>query len=258
MKHIKYFLVLLIITLSFYFTEKIMIHMENKNPIMIEINKKENEYRTKAVNAIIENNTIIPGIRGKRINKRKSFAKMNEFGFFNDTFLVYDELKPEISLEDNLDKIIVKGNPKKRMVSLVIISNDKIEKFLNKNNTKYAKVASLNTKIIKKEKYILGEKDYRNISDLNAVLNKNKSNSKICMINYSNIEFCREKKYYLIDPLIKTNETINNILAQISSGSMILINKNLSFDNFMLILNEIKKQDLNLVPLDELLNEKNS
>ena len=51
------------------------------------------------VDAIIDDNTIIPGIKGKKINERESYLKMNEFGAFNINFLQYDYQKPNISLD---------------------------------------------------------------------------------------------------------------------------------------------------------------
>ncbi|HHX33122.1 MAG TPA: hypothetical protein GX713_02720 [Mollicutes bacterium] len=255
MKYLKYLMLIVVITLSFYFTEKIMIHMENKNPIMLEIIKKENSYKTKPVNAVIENNTIIPGINGRVVDKRKSLAKMNEIGSFNETFLVYDEIAPEISLNNNLEKIIVKGNPIKRMVSLVINQNKNAENYLKENNIKYALIADINTKIDKTKKYVLGERSLDNISDLNTLLNKHKVNTKICILNYSNVEYCNKNKYLLVDPLVKTDDNINKVLNKITSGSIILINKGLSNDNLILILNEIKKQDLKIFYINEMLSE---
>ncbi|UKI29085.1 MAG: hypothetical protein L6V78_01690 [Clostridium sp.] len=75
----------------------------------------------------MKNNTIIPGLNGKEIDYKKSLVKMEDFNAFNEHFLKFNDITPEISLEDNKDKIIIKGNPKKRSVSL-ILEQDKEKK----------------------------------------------------------------------------------------------------------------------------------
>lgn len=257
MKYFKYTLLIIMVVLSFYFTEKIMIYMENKNPIMQEINKKEMLYQTNPVNAVIEDNTIIPGINGKVIDKRKSLLKMDEFGSFNETFIIYKNIIPEISLNDNKDKIIIRGNQTKRMVSLILEKNNKIEDYFIQSKIKYNIISKLDTNLKINREYINGEITQEKASDLNALLNKNKINSKICIINYSNIDYCKEKKYYIIDPILKTTTNINFILSEIKSGVMILIKKTTSLDNVKLIISEIKKQDLNIVYVSELISETN-
>ncbi|MDD2505605.1 MAG: hypothetical protein PHF21_05005, partial [Bacilli bacterium] len=96
MKYIKYLFLGIFIILSFYLTEKIIVFLEDKNPIMKEISEVEHLYNTLPINAYIENNTIIPGIKGKTINKRKTFSKMENFGSFNEVFIFYNYIKPEI------------------------------------------------------------------------------------------------------------------------------------------------------------------
>ncbi|MDD2409574.1 MAG: hypothetical protein PHD03_02510 [Bacilli bacterium] len=255
MKFLKYFLLIILVVFSFYFTEKIMIYMENKNPIMQEINQKEMLYRIEPVNAIIKDNTIVPGVDGKVVNKRKSLLKMEDFGSFNETFLIYKYEKPKISLDNNKDKIIIKGNPSKRMISFILEEYSNAVDYFIQNKIKYNIIANLKTDLSLNREYLNGEKIKEKASDLNSVLNKNKVNSKICIINYSNIEYCKEKKYYIINPMIKTSTNINFILKNINSGSMILIKKNTSLENIKLILSEIRKQDLNIVYVSELISE---
>ena len=235
MKYIKYLLLGIFMLISFYFTDKIMIYLENQNPIMKQIQEVENKYTETPVNATIKDNTIIPGKKGKKINKRKSLLKMDDFGSFNETFLIYDEIKPEVSLEDNLDKVIIKGNPSKRSVAFVV-EDANITKYFDENDIQYTLISNLQ-------------------SDLNSLLNKNKVNSKICLVNYSNIEYCKEKKYYIVAPTIDTGINITQLLSNIGSGSIILVRKNTNLDNLKLILQEIRKQDLEITSLKDLICE---
>lgn len=231
-----------------------MIYLENQNPIMKEIIKLENIYEVKSVNAIIEDNTIIPGINGKKINKKKSLLKMENFGSFNETFIIYNDIKPDISINDNIDKVIIKGNNMKRNISLILEDSD-LTNYLKEHNIQYSLISDLSSDLTIDREYILGETDKKNISDLNTLLNKKKKNSKICLINYSNLEYCKEKKYYLIKPNIDTINNINYLLNDICSGSIILVRKSTSLDNLKLIIKEIKKQDLDIVYLSTLISE---
>ncbi|NLL01514.1 MAG: hypothetical protein GX265_00600 [Mollicutes bacterium] len=254
MKYIKYLLLGIFMLISFYFTDKIMIYLENQNPIMKQIQEVENKYTETPVNATIKDNTIIPGKKGKKINKRKSLLKMDDFGSFNETFLIYDEIKPEVSLEDNLDKVIIKGNPSKRSVAFVV-EDANITKYFDENDIQYTLISNLKSDLKKERDYLLGEEDKKNISDLNSLLNKNKVNSKICLVNYSNIEYCKEKKYYIVAPTIDTGINITQLLSNIGSGSIILVRKNTNLDNLKLILQEIRKQDLEITSLKDLICE---
>ena len=102
MKKLKYVFILILMLFSFYLSDKVTNLAINKNPIMQEIRKKSSSLTVMGSNATIIDNTIIPGISGKSVNEKESFFKMKEFGSFNETFLVYDYKKPDISLKDNI------------------------------------------------------------------------------------------------------------------------------------------------------------
>ena len=71
---------LAIMLFSFYYTERIAILMQNKSPIMQQINDVEENYIVSAVNAKVEDNYIVPGIMGRMVNKNKSYVNMKAFG----------------------------------------------------------------------------------------------------------------------------------------------------------------------------------
>ena len=250
---IKYIIFSILMLLSFYLTDKVMIYIDNKSPLMKEIVSKTDDYNVLPVNATISDNTIIPGINGKEINKHKSLIKMQEFGAFNENFLIYDTLKPNISLNDNKDKIIIKGNNLKRNISLILEPNETLENYLKDNNIEFTLIANLNTDLKLNKEYINGEGDEKKFSDLNALFNKN-SLSKLCLVNYSNIEMCKKKDYYIVANSKDSNNYLN-LIKNIESGDIILIKKNTSLDNLKLIINEIKRQDLSIVYLSKLISE---
>ena len=211
-----------------------------------------NDYYISPVDAIIYNDTIIPGINGKEVNKQASLIKMEEFGAFNDTYLIYNKVKPNISLDDYKDKVIIRGNPSKRSIALILEENSNLEEYLLNKNIKYSIIATLNTTLSQNKDYINGEKDQNKASDLNSLLNKKKINKKICLVNYSNIDFCKNKKYFIIKPSIELNNlTFNNI----NNGEIILITQNTTLDSLNNLIIKANHLDLSFVSLSELIAE---
>ena len=93
-----------------------------------EIKTKSINYKIEPKEAIIKDNTIIPGINGKQVDIKKSYEKIREIGYFNDKLLVYKQIQIKNKLKNNQDKYIISGNLKKREVSLIFkINNDTIQ-----------------------------------------------------------------------------------------------------------------------------------
>jgi len=255
MKNLKYASFVLLIVISFYLTDKIIIYMENKHPIMQEIDARKESFRVAPVNAIINDNTIIPGINGKDVNRRQSYMRMGEFGAFNETFIVFDIVRPNISIEDNRDKVIIRGNPTRRQVSLILEENPTIITLLNNQEINFTIIAGLNTDFTREQEYIPGEKSQNRMRDLHFILNRRRINSGICLLGHSNIELCYEKNYFLIAPSIDSNDNISELLTNIRSGDIILIRHNIPEAHLNLIISEIRRQDLQIVPISTLISE---
>jgi len=257
MKKFKIYGLLILGVLSFYLTDKIMIYLENQNPLMQEIKAKSYYYETIAVNALINDNTIIPGLNGRKVNLRKSYQKMGDFGSFNDTFLIFEAIIPTVSLTNHHDKIIVNANSLKRAVSFVLEPYNKSQEYLESREIPYTLIANLHTKLILNRDYINGESITSKASDLHALLNKNKLNQHLCLVGYSNLEFCQQKKYYIVAPSLDTNLNTTMLLSKIKSGDIILIRANTSVDKLSLMIKEIYRQDLTILPLSSLISENN-
>ena len=58
--------VIILTIFSFYYTNKTIDIIRETDPIMKEIRKSNDKYYKKAINAKVVNNTIIPGINGKK------------------------------------------------------------------------------------------------------------------------------------------------------------------------------------------------
>ena len=99
---------------SFIYTEKTATVVKEFDDIMIQIKEKNEIYRKKAIDAVIVDNTIIPGISGSEIDIDKSYSKMKRYGKYNDKLLEYKSILPNISLTQNMNKYIVNGNKEKK------------------------------------------------------------------------------------------------------------------------------------------------
>ena len=111
-----------LICFSFFYTEKISTVIKENDDILKEIESVASQYKTEAINAIIDNNSIIPGINGREIDIKKSYKKMKKVNSFNSNLLVYKEIEPEISIKEVYDKYIVSGNQQKKRGKLIMFS----------------------------------------------------------------------------------------------------------------------------------------
>lgn len=243
-----------ILVFSFYYTDKIALIVQEKNPILQEIKSKENELLIDSKDATVVNNFIIPGIKGSKVNVEKSFNKMKSLNAFNEYYLVYDDVKPSISIEDNKDKIIISGNKSKKQISVIIEYNEdlinyfrnyKIDLLINKNNY---------DKKIKFE-LINHEKDVKKFKQVETLLNNDKINKKLCLYNQSNQDICKSKGNYIIKNTHYLNNNIYDIKNTLENGSIILIKKDTNLKDIKILLNQIKFQDLEIVYLSDLIKE---
>ena len=92
---------------------------------MKTIKEKQSEYFQKPIDAIITNNTMIPGKNGKSINLNKSYNKMKAINNFEESLIVYNIIKPNRTIYNHFDKIIISGNQNINKVSVITEYNDK-------------------------------------------------------------------------------------------------------------------------------------
>lgn len=231
--------------------------MQNKSPIMQSINEVEERYVVKATNALVEDQYIVPGIMGRMVNKTKSYVNMKAFGIFNEYYLIFDDIKPDISLEDNKDKVIKEGNKSKKAVALLLEDgNETIKKYLKEN--KIPADLLIQEATYEHNNYfeqINNDKEkYKNVESL---LNKNNQNKNICYSKEIDKEYCRKEQKYLIEETFTLGS--NNIVEvknQLDSGAIILIKKNATLDHLKLLVKEINFKGLNIVPVSKLISEK--
>ena len=256
-KYYQYFGLALIMVFSFYYTDKIANIVLNKNPLMVEINKEKDNFEIKSVNAQIEGDYIVPGINGIEVNVIDSFYKMKEANIFNKYFLIFDQVKPNISILDNKDKIIKHGNRKLKKIALILEEENSLSDYLKSLDIK-ASLLVTNSNYQKNSYFEVINNDIKDFRSLENNLNMNKENKNICVINDLNKDICKKYKNYLIEPELTLNSAnYIDIKKNINDGSIILIKNTANLSDLKLLIKEIKYKNIELVYLSEIIKEKN-
>lgn len=260
---------------SFFYTEKVINVITEQDEIMIKIKENEEKNNIPSTNAIINKNTITPGLSGKEINIDKSYKEMKKLGTYNENMLVYTKVLPEISINNNKNKYIRSGNKNFTEVSLIfkINKNTDLQKLLTllyKNNTKanffisYEYLEKHINEIEKKkniEYYNYGKNGTYNdeiILVANNIISKKSNPANICLTetNTNNtLKICSENEQFTIYPEI-INGTLNSIKSKISNGSIISFEvTNTTLNELPLIINYINSKGYTISLLSELINE---
>lgn len=231
-----------------------------KDPLMQEIIKEGKKHNISPVNAIITQNTIIPGISGTSINLNKSYTKIKKLGHFNQSLLVYDKILPNISYKNHYNKIII-ANKNNNKISLI---------FNIKDLTIYEKISQILDKYHVKGNYFF-QNDFF-INNINII---KKIKAPILVTNLNNLN-----NYYDLIDYCLAYEISNNIPCQDKQLYTILANINIdkyhltytknNYTNYHVITYTFNKKNINdldliinfllnnkmqIVLLDDLLNE---
>ena len=203
---------------------------------------------------------------------------MREIGVVDKNLIVYDKIKPKVSLEDNKDKFIIKGNNNKQMVSLIFILDDnkyydKLEKFIDNKDvvinyfvtTNYLvnnsnSIASMNNR----EVYNYGDNGKYapdNIIFSNNLISRITRNDAIYCLDLDKskkvINICSDSGLYTIYPnIIISNNFYSVIKENVSSGSIIFVD--ITDNNIMelpIVIDYIKGKGLKIGGLSSLLSE---
>lgn len=242
-----------ILLFSFYYTEKVSDIVINNSYLVSEINKVKENYEIEAVSAEITDEYIVPGIVGSNVNVLQSYNNMKSLNVFNEYYLVYDKVYPNISLENNKEKIIKSGNKQKNAVAIIVQDNEDILKYSQEKKIKLTRLTIYET--FNKESFFEQiNNDIHNYQKLEKLLDINNLNTNICYLKDDINEYC-SKKYKVIETVNLNKLNVGNIIKSVSSGYIILISNNVSLTDYKLLLKQIYYQNLNVVPLSSLISE---
>lgn len=271
----------LLTVFSFYYTNKLIEFSKSKDPIMIEIMKNKDDYNKLSIDALINNNYIIPGSEGLEVDVDKSYTKMKKLGKYNDNLYVYDVVKPTISIKDNYDKFVINGNITKKEVSLVFKAEDlknieNINKILFNNNVSATFFIDGNIKdddinilkILDESNNYFGNLGYnkkysiKTIKYTNALLDRiDDDNHNYCYVEKDDINVlktCSEVKMYTIKPMVVSNIfPFTYIKQNLENGKIFSLDTNsYTLKQLDLIIKYVRQKGYDFVTLEEILNEK--
>jgi len=262
-----------LICFSFFYTDKVMTILNEQDPIMLTIMEVKEKYKMDPVEAIIKDNTIIPGIIGKEVDVENSYNNMKQVGIFKDILLSYNDVYPLDLLVNNYDKYIISGNKNKQEVSIIftVTSNRDLDNIIANVDNNYNinlfidyRVLSNNLDKIKNTKYNIYSygndgvynKDILTLS--NNLIEKNFNKSLYCLGNNDEtINICKNKKMNTINSTYKYNDdAYNGVKNNLSNGIIMQIENNKkNLEEFSYIYRYIYSKGLKVVSLEQLLGE---
>ena len=282
-KFLEAFLVIALVLFSFYYTEKAIVLLESNDPIMKEIKDKGGTLEEDALNAKIDGDYLIPGYNGLVIDLEESFTKMKGYGSYNDALLVFEEVKPTISIDDYYDKYISSGNGMSTSIALVFTVDDNsyvgnvlnvlkemdvvgtffIDGKFTDNNTSFVSQAVVNSNEVEVLSYDNAYDELLFKASIDKLKTLTSTTPKYCYATYDNEEvlnLCSKLSMHTIIPTIRLDNNIySNLKGNLRSGSIISIKLTESnISELKVLINYIKQRGFNLVTLDTLLNEARS
>ena len=273
------FLIILLLVFSFYYTNKMIEFLKEKDPIMKDIRNTEKKYKVNSVNALIIDNNIIPGKKGKDIDYKKSYSKMKQYGTYNEALTILKDVKPVISIDDNYDKYIISGNKEKRSIALVFkvykdTNIDNVLNILNKSKVKanfFIDGTYLENNILKlrsMENHELEILSYDNSYDkslfktsISYLENITGKKTKYCIKDKKNnvLNLCSKLKLHTINPTICINNNLYKTIKNNLDNSIII---NIEINNYnekelSSTINYIQEKGYKIELLKDLLSENN-
>ena len=276
-KIIKVFVSVLLLCFSFYSTNLIVDIVRSNDPIMKQINKEKSNYEDAAVDAVIVDDTITPGVNGVKVEVNKSFKTMFQYGSYDDRLYTFFEVSPAISINDYYDKYIVSGRDDSMDVGIVFtVSRDDdiidlltvlsdnnvtatffVDGLFLENNRSFIKNMIENKYEVELFNY---NGNYQEIYFKNAlsILNDIRGEkSNFCFSSYKRskvLNLCKNLQLHTVIPTIDAKTyPYKNIKNNLKGGSIIYMSNNI--DELEMSINYIKQKGFNLVRLDKLLDE---
>ena len=246
----KVILSIILLLFSFYYTNKVSEYIKNKDPIMNKIKEEYKKYEYNSINAKIDNDLIIPGKIGKKVDINKSYYKMKKLSYYTDSLYVYKDIIPNISINNQYDKLIIKGNPYNKNIGIILKLND-----LDLLNT-IKKYPNLNIIL---PYQLLNNKKLINLKNNIIILETNDyyDNINYCYVEENFQKLCLDNKIYTISPTFINTDLYYNTYINLENGKMFVYNitneKNL--EKVLLILSSIKNLGYKIVSIDELIKE---
>lgn len=270
----------LLVFASFFYTDKAVSMMEDKDPVMIKIKKEKKSLEEESINAKVNGEYLVPGYSGLVVDLDKSFNKMKKYGGYNESLIVFKESTLTISVDEYYDKYIVSGNGFTNYISLVFEITDKellpkIKDILKENDVRAT--FFVDGLLLKEDNILITSllQDFHEIELLNykgsydrlifeealdtlqVIANRR---GKYCLAKYDQkeiLELCSKEKMHTIIPTIQiSSNPYLSLKGKLREGSIISITptkENIS--ELDVVIKYIKQRGYTLDTLEQLLSE---
>ena len=279
----NFFQMIGIITLmigSFMYTNQVETTAKLTDNLLNEIKSKKDGYKENAMEPIINDLTISPGINGKEVDVNKSYEQMSKIGYFDDKLLVFKKLKVKDTLDKNKDKYVVSLNNSKMNIALIfkVNSKDDITNILKQLDRKKIKGTFFITssylekhhnqiiKLVQNGHTVGNLSNNENYEDSDFVwmktiiTNIGRQKYNYCLTNKENkkiLKICKIQDSYTIMPKIEIRKNpFLNIKKSLKPGNIITIDVTRELNNEIeIILNYIESKGYMIKSLEEGLKE---
>lgn len=276
----KYLGVFVLVLFSFYYTDRAVDIVRRNDPIMQSILSIQDNKKIESVNAIIDGDTIIPGLKGEVVDVDKSYTRMKKIQGYYESMLMFSEVIPDESILEQYDKFIIRGNPARSDVSLLIKVNqlNNLEKAYNILLEKGVlatffvdgEVIENNLDMmyeIAKDGFELENFGYEDVYDEemfqwtnNMIYSLTNMEPKFCYSEYHNydiLNLCSKNKMYTVKPtLVVQSNPFFTIKENLQEGSIISVSlTDDTIQELPTIISYIKQKGYNLVTLSNIVSE---
>lgn len=259
-----------LVLFSFYYTNKVVEIQNEKDPIMVSINEYANEINSKCVEGYITQEGVVLGINGTLVNKELSYSNMKGVGYLEE-LMVFEEVNCIVTRINNIDYYIVRGNPNKKAISILIKVDTMsyLEQLVNLSENKKIKLAFIvNGDLLEQNKayfntlYKSGydilysgvtEKDFQKFKEIMKSFDS-KYNT-FCVEEAGDFlkHECSKSKINTIKTEYAFNKEIfRNVKNTLDKGNLIIFNENKNVVNeFGITVNFIKTKGLDIISIKE-------
>ena len=180
---------------------------------------------------------------------------MKDLNAFNSYYLIYDTSYPAVTLDNNKDKIVERGNQNKNSVAIILEYNKDTIKYFKDNNIDASILVDLDT-FNKNESLEQINNEVNKYKDLEYLKTKKSNNTHICYLSNKNEKISRKNNKYLVKTeKIVNNKTFIDIKNNINSGDIYYIDKSTDTKNIKILINSIIYKDLDIISLSKMLSE---
>ena len=276
----KYLGVIALVLFSFYYTDKAVEIIRRNDPIMKSILSTQDKYKIDSVNAIIDGDTIVPGMNGVQVDTKKSYLRMKKINGYYESMLMFSEVVPDESLLEQYDKFIIRGNPNRSDISILLKASSitNLQKaydiFLEKE---VLATVFIDGEVVENNMDLMYSmaKDGFELENFgynaeyseemfgwtnNMLYSLTNIEPKFCYSeyhNYDTLNLCKKNKMYTVKPkLVVQANPFYTVKENLKEGNIIALNLNdETIKELPTIISYIRQKGYNIVTLSDIVSE---